>query len=78
LNGARIGAGSIIAAGAVIPERAIIPPGSLVAGVPGKIRRVLGDSGLELIRSYARNYLDYTEIYLAEAGAASRPLPDVR
>ena len=75
LNGVQIGAGSIIAAGAVIPERTIIPPRSLVAGVPGKIRRVLGDADLELIRSYARNYLDYTEIYLAEAGSAS---PGVR
>ena len=75
LNGAQIGTGSIIAAGAVVPERTVIPPRSLVAGVPGKIRRVLGDSDLELIRSYARNYLDYTEIYLAEARAA---LPGVR
>ena len=66
LNGAHIGAGSIVAAGAVIPERTIIPPRSLVAGVPGKVRRTLDNADLELIRSYARNYLDYTRIYLAE------------
>ena len=66
LNGAHIGTGSIIAAGAVIPERTIIPPRSLVAGVPGKVRRQLGDADLELIRSYARNYLGYTRTYLAE------------
>src|ERR1700734_997651 len=41
LNGAVIGEGSIIAAGAVIPEGMIVPPRSLVAGVPGKIRRDL-------------------------------------
>jgi carbonic anhydrase/acetyltransferase-like protein (isoleucine patch superfamily) len=66
LNNARIGEGSIIAAGAVIPERTIIPPNSLVAGVPGKIRRTLGDADRTLILKYAQNYLDYTAIYLAE------------
>ena len=41
LNGARIGAGSIIAAGTLIPEETVIPPGSLVMGVPGKVRKQL-------------------------------------
>lgn len=66
LNDARIGAGSIIAAGAVIPEHTVIPPRSLVAGVPGKVKRSLGDDDLAMIRKYAQNYLDYTEWYLAE------------
>jgi carbonic anhydrase/acetyltransferase-like protein (isoleucine patch superfamily) len=66
LNNARIGEGSIIAAGAVIPEQTIIPPKSLVAGVPGKIRRTLGDEDRATILKYAQNYLDYTAIYLAE------------
>jgi carbonic anhydrase/acetyltransferase-like protein (isoleucine patch superfamily) len=66
LNNARIGSGSIIAAGAVIPEQMVIPPRSLVAGVPGKIRRELGDADRELILKYARNYLDYVAIYLKE------------
>ena len=66
LNGARIGEGSIIAAGAVIPEKTTIPPNSLVAGVPGKVRRTLGDEDRELILKYAKNYLDYTAIYLLE------------
>ena len=66
LNNSRIGTGSIIAAGAVIPEGMVIPPRSLVTGVPGKIRRELGEADRELIVKYARNYLDYTAIYLAE------------
>ena len=65
LNDARIGTGSIIAAGAVIPEHTVIPPRSLVAGVPGKVRRTLGDADYALIVQYASNYLDYTRIYLA-------------
>ena len=68
LNDAHIGEGSIIAAGAVIPEHTVIPPNSLVAGVPGKIRRTLGDADREMILMYARNYVDYTKIYLAESG----------
>jgi carbonic anhydrase/acetyltransferase-like protein (isoleucine patch superfamily) len=66
LNGARIGTGSIIAAGAVIPEKTVIPPHSLVAGVPGKVRRILGDEDHALILQYAQNYLDYVAIYLKE------------
>ncbi|HEY5253037.1 MAG TPA: gamma carbonic anhydrase family protein [Acidobacteriaceae bacterium] len=66
LNNARIGEGSIIAAGAVIPEQMVIPPNSLVAGVPGKIRRTLGEEDRKMILKYAQNYLDYTAIYLDE------------
>jgi carbonic anhydrase/acetyltransferase-like protein (isoleucine patch superfamily) len=66
LNHVRIGAGSIIAAGAVIPEHTVIPANSLVAGVPGKVRRTLGEADRALILRYAQNYLDYTKIYLEE------------
>jgi carbonic anhydrase/acetyltransferase-like protein (isoleucine patch superfamily) len=66
LNDARIGEGSIIAAGAVIPDHTVIPPRSLVAGVPGKVRRQLGDEDREMILKYARNYLDYVALYLQE------------
>jgi carbonic anhydrase/acetyltransferase-like protein (isoleucine patch superfamily) len=66
LNNARIGENSIIAAGAVIPEQTVIPPNSLVAGVPGKVRRTLGDADRAMILKHANNYLDYTAIYLAE------------
>ena len=64
LNNCRIGEGSLIAAGAVIPEGTIVPPRTLWAGVPAKLRRTLDDKDRELILQYARNYLDYTAIYL--------------
>jgi carbonic anhydrase/acetyltransferase-like protein (isoleucine patch superfamily) len=69
LNNARIGEGSIIAAGAVIPEQTVIPPNSLVAGVPGKVRRTLGDADRTMILKYAQNYLDYTAIYIKESSS---------
>jgi carbonic anhydrase/acetyltransferase-like protein (isoleucine patch superfamily) len=66
LNDCRIGEGSIIAAGCVLPEHTVVPPRTLWAGVPGKLRRQLGDEDRKLILQYAQNYLDYTAIYLAE------------
>jgi len=68
LNNARVGEGSIIAAGAVVPEGTVVPPNTLWAGIPAKMRRELGDKDRELILMYAKNYLDYTEIYLSETG----------
>jgi carbonic anhydrase/acetyltransferase-like protein (isoleucine patch superfamily) len=74
LNGARIGEGSIVAAGAVVPEQTVVPPRTLWAGVPAKLRRELSDKDRELIREYAKNYLDYVEIYLSE-GAGEKLTP---
>ena len=67
MNGAHIGAGSILAAGTVVKEGTQVPPGSLVAGVPGVVRRGLQPNDLVLIRTYAQNYVDYTAMYLAES-----------
>lgn len=71
LNNAKIGRGSIVAAGTVIPENVVIEPGSLVMGVPGKVRKKLALEDEEMILRYARNYLDYTQTYLAERRASS-------
>jgi carbonic anhydrase/acetyltransferase-like protein (isoleucine patch superfamily) len=68
LNDCRIGEGSILAAGTVLPEHTVVPPRTLWTGVPGKQRRMLEDKDRELILQYAKNYLDYVEIYLAEMG----------
>jgi carbonic anhydrase/acetyltransferase-like protein (isoleucine patch superfamily) len=68
LNGARIGAGSILAAGTLIPERTKVEPGSLWMGSPGKLRRKLTDEEQETILHYANNYLEYKESYLREIG----------
>jgi carbonic anhydrase/acetyltransferase-like protein (isoleucine patch superfamily) len=66
LNGARIGAGSIIAAGTLIPEKTVVEPGSLWMGSPGKFRRKLEVADEEAIMRYARNYLGYKDEYLRE------------
>lgn len=58
LNGARIGTGSLVAAGAVVLEGTIVPPRSLVAGVPGKVRRELAEEELAGVVENARTYVD--------------------
>ncbi len=71
LNDCRIGEGSILAAGAILPEHTVVPPRTLWAGVPAKQRRTLEDKDHALILQYAKNYLDYVEIYLAEMGESA-------
>ena len=56
LNGAVVGAGALVAAGALIPQGAVIPPRSLVAGVPGRVRRELSDAELANNRDNAAVY----------------------
>ena len=48
------------------PNATLIPAGSLVAGVPAKVRRPCTEADLASIRAYANNYLEYTKTYLAE------------
>ena len=56
LNGAVVGAGSLVAAGTVVLEGTQIPPCSLVAGVPGKVRRELTEEELARVRRNAEHY----------------------
>lgn len=58
LNGAVVGTGSLVAAGTVILEGTVIPPRSLVAGVPGKVRRTLSDEEYERVVQNAVIYVD--------------------
>jgi carbonic anhydrase/acetyltransferase-like protein (isoleucine patch superfamily) len=56
MNGAVVGAGSLVAAGALVLEGQQIPAGSLVAGVPAKVRRALTDDEKADILRNAENY----------------------
>ncbi len=63
MNGAVIGEESMIAAGALVTEGMEVPPRSLVAGVPGKIRRELSDAEVENIRNNARIYEEHRDLH---------------
>ena len=54
LGGARIGAYCIIAAGALVQENAEIPDGSVVMGVPGKIRREVTEEEKAAVLEYLK------------------------
>ncbi|HUG53559.1 MAG TPA: gamma carbonic anhydrase family protein [Vicinamibacteria bacterium] len=69
LNGARIGDECIVAAGTLVPEGMEVPPGSLVMGLPAKVRRPVTAEEREGLRVYSQNYFEYKETYLAEAEA---------
>ena len=56
LNGAVVGAGSLVAAGALVPQGFVVPPRSLVAGVPGKVRRDLSDDEVAANRFNSQVY----------------------
>ncbi|RKR73609.1 gamma carbonic anhydrase family protein [Frondihabitans australicus] len=71
LNRAVIGRGSLVAAGTVVLEDTVVPPGSLVAGVPGKVRRELTEAEQEKIRANAAHYVElsaqHREAWAAQA-----------
>ncbi|MFJ9589053.1 gamma carbonic anhydrase family protein [Streptomyces acidicola] len=58
LNGAVIGAGSLVAAQALVPQGMRVPPGSLVAGVPAKVKRELTQEEREGIALNAAGYVE--------------------
>lgn len=57
MNGARVGAGSIVGAGACIPQGMQVPPGSLVLGLPAKVRGEIGEEQLAEVRANAETYV---------------------
>jgi carbonic anhydrase/acetyltransferase-like protein (isoleucine patch superfamily) len=64
LNGARVGADSIVAAGSLVPEGVVIPPRSLAMGSPAKVRKTLSEADVASIREYSANYVRYRLDYM--------------
>jgi carbonic anhydrase/acetyltransferase-like protein (isoleucine patch superfamily) len=69
MNGAQVGENSIIAVGAVVTEGMAIPPGSLVLGMPGKVKRSLAPEEIERNRASAAHYVRNAKRF---AGARDR------
>lgn len=65
LSGAVIGAGCLIAGGAVVLGGTEVPDGSLVAGVPAKVRRSLSDDERADLIANAEIYLAHRETHAA-------------
>lgn len=63
LQRARIGRESLVAANCVVLEGTLVPPGSLVAGVPGKVRGSLEGSAAEFVRRSSAHYMETAGTY---------------
>ena len=63
LTGAVVGRDSLVAAGSVVLEGVSIPPRSLVAGVPGKVRRALTDEEIAGMHGNAARYVTRAKAY---------------
>ena len=63
LNGAVVGKNCIIGAGALIPQNAVIPDGSLVVGMPGKVRRSVTEEEIAANRASAIMYMEEAAEY---------------
>ena len=63
LNGAQIGENCLIGAGTLVPQGMIVPDGSMVIGVPGRIKRPLRDEEIAQNRESAASYVQEAQEY---------------
>ena len=74
LDGAKIGKQSIVAAGCLVPAGMEIPAGSLVAGVPAKIKKQLAEEERGGLKKWAVKYLAVAKAHREKLGKM-RPGP---
>ncbi len=67
LDGAVIGARSIVGANALVPQRFTCPPGSLVYGSPARVIRALTDKEQGSLRGWAEKYVAVAKAHAARA-----------
>lgn len=63
LDNARIHSHSLVAAGSLVQEGFEVPEGSLVAGVPAKVKRPLTAEESAFLMRSAQNYVGYVKTY---------------
>ena len=71
LDGAKVGAMSLIAAGCVVREGMVVPPRSLVVGLPGVVKRPLTDNEIERITRTPGRYATLAAEHRAAIRAAT-------
>lgn len=79
MNGAKIGSNSIVGVGAVVTAGTEVPPGTLVVGLPAKVRRHLTQEEIAGNRLTADHYVraghEYRDAHLPKAPISSLPDP---
>jgi len=66
LNGAVIGANSIVGAHALVTEGKVFPDGVLIIGSPAKVARDLTDDEMAQLPTSAQRYIDRAKLYRKE------------
>jgi carbonic anhydrase/acetyltransferase-like protein (isoleucine patch superfamily) len=65
LDGAKIGAQSIVGANSLVPQRFECPPGSMVYGSPAKVIRPLKPEEIAGLRPWAEKYVATAKVHAA-------------
>ncbi len=65
LDGARIGARSIVGANSLVPQRFTCPPGSMVYGSPAKVVRALTEAEQSGLKAWAEKYVEVARAHAA-------------
>jgi carbonic anhydrase/acetyltransferase-like protein (isoleucine patch superfamily) len=68
LDEAVIGEESLVAAGSLVTPGTVIPPRSLVMGAPARVRREVTEEEIARIDEHWKNYIEYKNSYLLDAG----------
>lgn len=71
LDGARIGARSMVGANSLVPQRFTCPPGSMVYGSPAKVVRPLTAAEQSKLRPWAEKYVAVATAHAARLRPAS-------
>lgn len=72
LDGARIGARSIVGANALVPQRFTCPPGSMVYGSPAKVVRALRPEEQAGLKAWAEKYVEVAKAHAERLRGAGR------
>ena len=63
LNGAKIGKGCLVGANALITEGMEVPDGSMVLGIPGKVKKTLNEEEQSIVSIGAEHYIENYKKY---------------
>jgi gamma-carbonic anhydrase len=63
LDNSTVGPHAFVAAGSLVLEGFTVPEGTLVAGIPAKVKRDLTDAERVMLAQSAQNYIKYIQMY---------------
>ena len=63
LDNAKVGPFALVAAGSLVREDFVVPEGTLVAGIPARVKRPLTGKERQQIEQSAQHYVEYVKTY---------------